>query len=74
MDKYDAHCAISGCSCTHDHCYKGWIDNPYTSMVTSPCPYCREGLDQRLHRAHQAKAKGYPQAAVQRILSTVINR
>ena len=70
MDKYEAHCAISGCTCAHDYCYKGWIDNQ-TGNTTAPCPYCRESLDERLHRAQAAKAKGYPQAAIQRILSTV---
>ena len=70
MDKYDSHCAIAGCTSPHDYCYKGWIDNP-TGATTQPCPYCRGSLDDRLHKAHQAKAKGYPQAAVQRILSSV---
>lgn len=70
MNNYDTHCAIPQCTCPHDYCYKGWIDNQH-GTTTTPCPYCRPNLDERLHRAHTARAKGYPQAAVQRILSTV---
>jgi hypothetical protein len=73
MDKYDTHCAIANCNCTHDYCYKGWIDTD-TGTTTAPCPYCRDNLDARLHKAQTAKAKGYPQAAVQRILTTIDKR
>ena len=70
MDKYDAHCAIPFCTCTHDYCYKGWIDTA-TGTTTAPCPYCRASLDERLHRAQQARGKGYPPEAYQRILASV---
>jgi hypothetical protein len=68
--KLDSHCAQTGCSCTHDYCYKGWIDSP-TGTHTTPCPYCRESLSNRLHRVDQARAKGYPQAALYRISTKV---
>ena len=68
--QYDAHCARPGCTCAHDYCFKGWIDN-VTGTTTSPCPYCRDNLDARLHRVAQAKVKGYPQAALYKISTKV---
>ena len=70
LNKYDTHCAIPLCTCTHDYCYKGWIDTA-TGTTTAPCPYCRASLDERLHRAQQARGKGYPPEAYQRILASV---
>jgi len=62
---YEAHCSLKGCGCDHINCYKGWIDN---TAGTWPCLYCRENLTGRLMRADQARAKGYPQASISRIL------
>ena len=64
-DRYESHCAKSGCGCEHTNCYKGWVDQQYT---TYPCLYCRENLTGRLMRAWQAKEGGYPQAAISRIM------
>ncbi len=63
--KYDSHCGLAGCGCDHERCYKGWIDN---TPGTWPCLYCRDNLTGRLMRADQARAKGYPQASISRIL------
>ena len=62
---YDGHCGLTGCGCDHARCYKGWIDN---TAGTWPCLYCRDNLTGRLMRAGQARDKGYPQAAISRIL------
>ena len=40
-DPTDAHCFRSGCSCSHESCYRGWIDS---DTETSPCRQCRPGL------------------------------
>ena len=64
-DRYESHCAKSGCGCEHTNCYKGWVDRQYT---TYPCMYCREDLTGRLMRVAQAKEGGYPQAAISRIM------
>ena len=66
-DQYDAHCTRPGCGCDHARCYKGWVDND--NNTTMPCLYCREETLSRLMRAAQAKDKGYPQEAVNRIMS-----
>ena len=66
-DQYDAHCAKPGCGCDHACCFKGWVDND--NNTTMPCLYCREETLSRLMRAAQAKDKGYPQEAVNRIMS-----
>ena len=65
--QYDAHCTKPGCGCDHARCYKGWVDND--NNTTMPCLYCREETLSRLMRAAQAKEKGYPQEAVNRIMS-----
>jgi len=65
MSNYDTHCTRSGCGCDHVNCYRGWIDN---TKGTWPCMYCREELTGRLMRADQARAKGYPQEAISRII------
>ena len=66
-DQYDCHCTKPGCGCDHARCYKGWVDND--NNTTMPCLYCREETLSRLMRAAQAKEKGYPQEAVNRIMS-----
>ena len=40
-DPQDAHCFRSGCNCSHETCYRGWIDS---DTETSPCRQCRPGL------------------------------
>ena len=40
-DPQDAHCFRSGCNCSHESCYRGWID---TDTETAPCRQCRPGL------------------------------
>ena len=40
-DPQDAHCFRSGCNCSHESCYRGWIDS---DTETSPCRQCRPGL------------------------------
>ena len=40
-DPQDAHCFRSGCNCSHESCYRGWIDS---DQETSPCRQCRPGL------------------------------
>lgn len=40
-DPQDAHCFRSGCSCSHESCYRGWLDSETES---SPCRQCRRGL------------------------------
>jgi len=40
-DPLDAHCFREGCSCSHDACYRGWMDD---GSQTSPCRHCRPGL------------------------------
>ena len=40
-DPQDAHCFRSGCNCSHETCYRGWIDS---ETETSPCRQCRPGL------------------------------
>ena len=66
-DQYDSHCTKPGCGCDHARCYKGWVDND--NNTTMPCLYCREETLSRLMRAAQAKDKGYPQDAINRIMS-----
>ena len=66
-DQYDAHCTKPGCGCDHARCYKGWVDND--NNTTMPFLYCREETLSRLMRAAQAKDKGSPQEAVNRIMS-----
>jgi len=65
-DQYDAHCTKPGCGCDHSRCYKGWVDSD--NNTTMPCLYCREELLGRLMRATTAKDKGYPPAAISRIM------
>ena len=65
-DQYDAHCTKPGCGCDHSRCYKGWVDTD--NNTTMPCLYCREELLGRLMRATTAKDKGYPPAAISRIM------
>ena len=65
-DQYDAHCTKPGCGCDHSRCYKGWVDTD--NNTTMPCLYCREELLGRLMRATTAKDKGYPSAAISRIM------
>ena len=40
-DPQDAHCFRGGCNCSHESCYRGWIDS---DTETSPCRQCRPGL------------------------------
>ena len=40
-DPTDAHCFRSGCNCSHESCYRGWIDS---DTETSACRQCRPGL------------------------------
>ena len=39
-DPQDAHCFRSGCSCSHENCYRGWLD---TETESSPCRHCKPG-------------------------------
>jgi len=65
-NQYDAHCTKPGCGCDHSRCYKGWVDGD--NNTTMPCLYCREELLGRLMRATTAKDRGYPPAAISRIM------
>lgn len=38
----DAHCRKAGCSCSHNVCYRGWID--LDNGTTKPCGVCRDSL------------------------------
>lgn len=40
-DPLDRHCFGSSCSCSHESCYRGWLDS---ETETSPCRQCRPGL------------------------------
>jgi len=40
-DPLDRHCFANGCSCSHESCYRGWLDN---ETETSPCRQCKRGL------------------------------
>ena len=40
-DLADRHCFRNGCSCSHEACYRGWLDN---ETSTSPCRHCKPGL------------------------------
>lgn len=60
----DAHCRKPGCDCGHVICYRGWIDTDHTS----PCQFCRPDTHERWLMACQARQKGYPLEAVNRIL------
>jgi hypothetical protein len=40
-DLADRHCFRNGCSCSHQSCYRGWLD---TETQTSPCRQCKPGL------------------------------
>ena len=71
-DQYDAHCTKPGCGCDHSRCYKGWVDTD--NNTTLPCLYCREELLGRLMRATTAKDKGYPPAAISRIMMNTTSR
>ena len=60
----DAHCRKPNCNCGHVICYRGWIDTDHTS----PCQFCRPDTHERWLMACQARQKGYPLEAVNRIL------
>jgi hypothetical protein len=40
-DPLDRHCFGSSCSCSHESCYRGWLDS---ETETSPCRQCKPGL------------------------------
>ena len=40
-DPLDRHCFGNGCSCSHESCYRGWLDS---ETETSPCRQCKPGL------------------------------
>ena len=40
-DPQDSHCFRSGCNCSHQSCYRGWLDS---ETETSPCRHCKPGL------------------------------
>jgi hypothetical protein len=63
----DSHCRKSGCMCSHNACYRGWIDGiNHTVQVgktyreyeaTQPCPVCRqEQYDILCHTTSMAEA------------------
>lgn len=62
---YESHCRRTGCVCDHTICFRGWIDTHYE---TTPCSYCRQDTYQRWYAREQARAKGYPLEALQRIM------
>ncbi len=64
-DKYDAHCRKAGCTCDHITCYQGWRDQDYS---TTPCQYCRASTWERWWKREQARANGFPNEALGRIM------
>jgi len=63
---YENHCGQRDCYCTHHECDRGWID---AETTTAPCEYCRGDLRERVWKAQELRAKGYPYSAVQQALS-----
>ena len=63
---YSAHCRRPGCPCTHDGCYRGWRDRANGSTI--PCQPCRPATYSRWTRAQEARLKGYPVEAINRII------
>lgn len=63
---YSAHCRRTGCPCQHDTCFRGWRDQEDGRAM--PCNLCRPTTHSRWIRAQEARHKGYPVEAVNRIM------
>lgn len=66
MNDHEAHCRRHACPCDHTACYRGWRDHHPTG--TTPCDQCRPDTYRRWTRREEARHRGWPSDALQRIM------
>jgi len=71
LNKFDNHCTQKNCTCDHTTCYRGWLDY---AGITTPCQWCRPNTHQRWLKREAARHKGYPLAALSRIMAPEQNK